>query len=1158
MPGNPEVLALLEKLLESHQTPEEVCRERPDLLAEVKRRWREFRLIDAEIEELFPAKEALEEIDAGVRAHLAVHLANTPSGHSGNTPFSRLPAIHGYEVESVLGHGGMGIVYKARHLRLNRSVALKMLRSGPYAAPRELARFQLEAEAIACLSHENIVQVHDVGDFEGRPYLTMEFMEGGSLAQKIAGAQQPARAAASLVSTLANAVQTAHDGGIIHRDLKPGNILLNSAGIAKISDFGLARRLDGEDGPTLSGALLGTPSYMAPEQARGRSRSIGPAVDIYALGAILYELLTGRPPFRAETTSETVLEVLTQEPLPPSRLNSRVPRDLEIICLKCLRKEPEHRYSSASGLAEDLDRFLHGEAIMARPERQLERFLRRIRRRPALAVTLTALLLLSVALVGGGGWLWWERAANDMAQAQLARVSRMQRDREFLGRLDDIRLNRTVLYETSFEDFRNAQANKAIADRAYEAAFRDALIAQVGDKPEEIAARLAASTMRESLAAAIDDWAACAADPMRRRWLLAIAEPAGLDPTGLRKRLREEAINESSEAMTALAEEALTQQASVRLLVFLAERLRDAGGNAVPILARVQQDHTADFWANFMLADMLFHQGRFPESIRYFQAAAALRPEAAVVHNNLGRALAHDGKWDEAIVSLNRALAIDPTYAQAHSNLGLALRTKARYALALNHLEQAYQKAPENATFVTNLGVVLCDLGRYEEATKLFEKAVQIDSNSHLAHAGLAEIMERKGKLVEAIEQYRAALRICPTWASHHHRLGCVLFGDRQDGLTRAGGPNDQESREWGLRDEAVRKLGEKGAQKRLDDAMGHFQDALKLQPNYAPALRSMGDQMRLRQRFGEAIDFYEKSLRVEPNDKRGRLGMASALEELGRPAEAIEHLKCMVNTDPNSARAHYNLALTMAKYGLVAQAVESHREALRLDPSFADCHGALGMTLQKLGRFEEGKAELEQCLKLLPENDPRRLKIKDEATRCEQFRTMQTLLPDIVQGKKKLVNAQECLAFAQLCRIKKEYGAAVRLYREVFKLDPKLAAKLNGSRRYLAASSAALAGCGLGADELRATTEAERAAWRKQAREWLAADLLDWTYVVEGSRRDRNLTRTMLTHWLTNHDLDGVRGKRALAKFSDEEHREWDRIWFDHDQLLKRARELE
>jgi WD40 repeat protein/tRNA A-37 threonylcarbamoyl transferase component Bud32 len=319
-------------------------------------------------------------------------------------------SVAGYEILEELGRGGMGVVYKARQIKLNRIVALKMILAGAHAGPQELARFRTEAEAVARLQHPHFVQIYEVGEQDGRPYFSLEFLDGGSLAQQIAGTPQPPRGAAELVEILARAVQEAHGRGIVHRDLTPGNVLLTSNGMPKITDFGLAKRLDSEPGAaalpgrTQSGAILGTPSYMAPEQAAGNIKAIGPATDVYALGAILYELLTGRPPFRGETTLDTLQQVLTTEPVPPTRLQPKVPRDLETVCLKCLQKPPRKRYASALELADDLHRFLAGRPILARPIGAWERGLKWVRRRPAAAalVAVSFLAVLSLVVVSWG------------------------------------------------------------------------------------------------------------------------------------------------------------------------------------------------------------------------------------------------------------------------------------------------------------------------------------------------------------------------------------------------------------------------------------------------------------------------------------------------------------------------------------------------------------------------------------------------------------------------------------------------------------------------------------------------------------------------------------------------------------------------------------
>jgi WD40 repeat protein len=338
--------------------------------------------------------------------------------------------IAGYEILGELGRGGMGVVYKARQVGLNRLVALKMILAGQHAGPGELARFRSEAEAVARLKHPNIVQVHQVSEHEGRPFFSLEFVEGGGLDRKLAGAPLAAREAARLVESLARAVHYAHQRGVVHRDLKPGNVLLAADGAPKITDFGLAKRLDGTAGRTQTGSVLGTPSYMAPEQAAGKVHEVGPPADIYALGAILYEALTGRPPFRAATSIETVRQVVSQEPVPPRRLQPGVPRDLETVCLKCLHKEPARRYNSAAELAEDLQRFQAGESVQARPVGGMERGLKWARRHPAATAVYILLLLLLVlgGLGGGATWLWLrsedarKQLAGEKQQSEKARL----------------------------------------------------------------------------------------------------------------------------------------------------------------------------------------------------------------------------------------------------------------------------------------------------------------------------------------------------------------------------------------------------------------------------------------------------------------------------------------------------------------------------------------------------------------------------------------------------------------------------------------------------------------------------------------------------------------------------------------------------------------
>ena len=337
--------------------------------------------------------------------------------------------VPGYDILEELGRGGMGVVYKARHRRLQRLVALKMVLAGAHVGQVGLARFRAEAEAVAKLLHPNIVQIFETGEHEGRPFFSLEFVEGGSLDQRIGKSPTNPRGAAQFVETLARTMDVAHQRGIVHRDLKPANILLAKLGsqssmirardtdssslpedhwsrttVPKIADFGLAKRTDDDSSQTQSGAILGTPSYMAPEQAGGKTREIGPAVDIYALGAILYEMLVGRPPFKAGNPIDTVRMVIEQEPVPPRQLDPRVPYDLETICLKCLEKEPERRFLTAAELADDLRRFVEGDPILARPTPAWERAWKWGKRRPAAVALMAVIPLAFVSIVLFVAW----------------------------------------------------------------------------------------------------------------------------------------------------------------------------------------------------------------------------------------------------------------------------------------------------------------------------------------------------------------------------------------------------------------------------------------------------------------------------------------------------------------------------------------------------------------------------------------------------------------------------------------------------------------------------------------------------------------------------------------------------------------------------------
>jgi serine/threonine-protein kinase len=831
------VLGLLEEMLDSGKTAEEVCCDCPDLLGEVRQRWQEFVRIDGEVRAWYP--EPATHRDAGV-------VMPAP-------PLAALPHVPGYEVQAVLGRGGMGVVYKAWHQRLRRTVALKMLLAGPYSRPEELERFLREAETVAGLQHANIVHVHEAGEVDGVPYFTMEFVEGGSLAQKRAGTPQPARPAAALVASVAEAVHSAHQRGIVHRDLKPGNILLAADGTPKLSDFGLARRLEAATGLTQSGAAVGTPGYMAPEQAEGKARDVGPAADIYALGAIFYELLTGRPPFCGETATETLRQVVSQDPVPPSRLNAAVPRDAETICLKCLQKDRQRRYPSAAALADDLHRFGRNEPIVARPIGPLERARRWTQRHKAAAALVATAVALLALTIGGGAWLLQQRTErqaelrNEVGTAVAQALSLRKRfhfaearellaqARELLGPAGPEDLGRQVDQAVAdlelAENLDTARLRVAtlvegrIAPAAAEPLFEETIaragLGGPGDDSESVSARVRDSAVRADIVAALDDWASITKDRARLAWLLAVARAADPDPS--RDRLRQPALWWDGPALTKVALELRVDESSLQLATTVGRVLRMHDGNAVPLLSAAQERLPQDFWLNFELGRALYEAERRNQALGFYRAALALRPQASLVHYALGMNL----------------YALD------------------RPAEAARHFEQALDKDPKIAVVHNNYGMVLGHLGRLDDAIGHFQEAIRLDQGSSaVAHCNLGAALREKGHLDEAIPHIQESIRLGSeaTGRAHLH-LGAALR--------------------------------DKG---RLDEAIDHFRQALGADPKLsAQAYYHLGNTLREQCRLEEAIEHFQHAVQLDPGIRQAWGALGSTMYDAARAAVESE-----------------------------------------------------------------------------------------------------------------------------------------------------------------------------------------------------------------------------------------------------------------------------
>jgi len=1106
MTDDSQVQQLLDEILDLECTPEQVCGDCPELLPEVRKRWQQMRVVEAELEALFPTPAPKPDADTPAPWH----------------PNLELPRIPGYEVEAVLGRGGMGVVYKARHLRLNRPVALKMLLAGAYAGRPEKERFALEAAAVAGLRHANIVQVHDVGDHDGRPYFTMEYLEGGSLAQKLLGTPQPAQQAARLLATLAEAVQAAHQGGIVHRDLKPANILLTADGTPKIADFGLARHFDGGQALTLSGARVGTPSYMAPEQAMGKAGTIGPLADIYSLGALLYELLTGRPPFRAETAAETELQVIFQEPVPPSRLNARVPRDLETICLKCLHKDPGRRYATAADLAADLQRLERGEPITARRPGLLGRFSKWVRRRPAVAALLAATMLFSIAVVGGAVRAAVQQAHRRQAvEVDLTEVAHLQQQARWTDagvalQRAEVRLNGSGASDlrqrfdqarndldlvTELERIRlsrltrgNLALYKSKADHSYTRAFADARLAKAYEPPDIVAARIQASAIGVALKAALDDWAVCTTDRNRRAWLLAVAREADPDPHGWRDRIRDPASWDNQALLGKLAQTMPVREQPVSLLLALGERLGEGGGPA--LLKRVQNENPADFWANLILGDALLKAAPV-EAGGYYRAALASRPEAAVGYTSLGDALNAQKLPDEATRYYRRAVEIDPKYARGH----------------------------------TNLGNILNAAGQKDDALACYRRALEVDPDYAWAHYDLANILRDAGRRDEAFEHYRRFHALDP--ANTH--VTNILRADRV----------------WRGQGEEVRREWKKAL---AADPPGH-----EAWFGYAELCLFLGDEAEYRRarqdllrRFGATND-----PGVAERTARTILLLPAAADELQVAAALAER----------AVAARATTAQWVYPYFLFAQGLAEYRQG-RFDSAIsimrADAATVMGpaprlviaMAEYRQGQTQEARKTLAAAIAGF-DWSAAQVGGRDDWIWHVLRREAETMIfPNtaaFLEGSYQPKDNIERLALLGVCRFKNLNSVSARLYAEAFAADPQLADDLRAGHRYNAACVAALAGSGV--DEHRAKlSEAVRTRWRQQARAWLQADLAAWAKKLDSSTASRVMVSNKLMHWQADRDLAGIREPSTLELFSPNERQECLALWKKVDAVLKRS----
>ena len=844
--------------------------------------------------------------------------------------------VPGYEILAELGRGAMGVVYKARHRQLQRTVALKMILAGAHSGADDVTRFRAEAESIARLQHPNIVQLYEIGEHEGRPFFSLELVDGGSLDESLKELMPPPQGAAHVMVQLARAMEFAHQQGIVHRDLKPSNILLSSISgqsnsipaeqmsvsslsgdhwsrkyIPKVADFGLAKRFDDDSaGQTRTGTIVGTPAYMSPEQAGGKVREVGPAADIYALGAILYVMLTGRPPFKAASMVDLIRQVIDQEPVPPSHLEPGVPLDVETICLKCLQKEPARRYLTAGELADDLQRYLHHEPILARPVSTLERVWKWGKRRPMVVALLGVIMAAVVSMVL---FVIWH---NVSLQGQLKQARADERQ---------ARQSEADLKE---------QARQREAD-----ALEEQRLARVQSEGQELfdSARVALAT--------------------------GDLPNARIDLTKTLTMIRDE---------PRLAE---LQEPAQALLKEVEQKQKEADQKfQAEIDERALQEHKRALQTQFENFVALRNEAQFLGSLfTGMDLAANLKASRSAVHAALevyAVSISENAEpaFDEYLSDIQREevlgdcyqlfLILAETEAQSAAELDSS-EQKDRMQLALNLLDQALRFGSPSKAYHLRRARYLDRLGDEAAATQEKQLAQAAAVVNVLDHFLMADELYRRGELDAAIAEFEHVLQRKPDhfWAQYLNGL-CQLrqnrYGEAKTLLTACLAQGRDFVWLYLLRGFAHGEL------MAFDAADADFDKALQmsLDENSRYVLFMNRGVLRVRQkRLDEAVADLNEAIKLKPTGYQAFVNLALAYRELKDPDAALQQLDRAIGHEPALAhlyrlRARLHVERNEPELAL-ADLAETVRRETSDSPLLVDDHFERGRLLLRAGRHE-------------------------------------------------------------------------------------------------------------------------------------------------------------------------------------------------------------
>ncbi len=1036
-------------------------------------------------------------------------------------------------MQMIQGHGLDLVIDELRRLRYQSadaqaatSIAASLIR-GRFARAN-LAETELAGNAVGANE--------ETAGATGSPSSSAVLPGQSDLASAVENRRAYFRSVAQIGVQAASALAYAHARGVVHRDIKPSNLLLDTAGVVWVTDFGLAKT--SESGMTVSGDIVGTVRYIAPERFRGQCDM---RADLYALGLPLYELLTLRPAFASDDRLQLIEQIRRDEPATPRSMDRKVPRDLETLVLKAIDKDPRRRYQSADELGADLQRFLAGEPVQARRIGLPERALRWVHRNPAVTAMTVAVLVAMV--VGGLGFSYWlqqrqagaarlalalseatllrdqaMREPEDLARWRAARegVQRAQSalaeagdraSRQRLAALDSqVRAgaqaaDRDHVLLEQLIDIPSAKADDpdgSATDTAYSEAFRAAEIDDGGMDAQQAGARIAArpESVRRAIVAALDHWTIVRRKRQRqgKEWRKLVAVARAADPDPVRDTLRAALAVENKvqllERIRPLVERARSADWSPASLVLLGNTLADAGDvdAGVRVLRRAAGVHPTDVWVQYTLGNLLMRMKppRRDEAIAAHTAARAIAPE-------LGQELAHElqrsGQGEQAEAVFRDLVRCRP--------------------LVARHL--------------TCLGDYLQRRGRADEARLFLERAVAASRETlrarprdRLAHYNLGLTLNYLGELEEAIAVYRKAIELDPKLAAAHNRLGNALLAKGQ-----------------------------------MDGAIACFRKAIALDPKLVGARSDLGGALWARGQSDEAFAILREAITIDPKHAASHNAFGVVLYTFKRDYDgAVVCLRTAVALDPKVASAHNNLGSVLLAKGQIDEAIACFRKAIDLDAKYPLAHNNLANALAGKGQLNQAIA----CYQKTIELDPKNVAARTRLAEAQRLAAVREKVAAFREGSYTPVSNEERLGLVGWCQNQKLHRTLTRLYADAFAADPKLADDLVSAHRYNAAGFAALAAAGQGADAAELDDE-EHALLRKQALDWLRADLAARTKQMEtGKPPDRAKGQKELHRWQDDAKLAGVRNREVLAQLPEGERSQWQALWAEVQALIDGA----